>query len=43
MPDCSACLQPVDDEGVTLGNCPVFRAPDGECDECGSCFCDGSC
>jgi hypothetical protein len=40
---CIACDQPVDIEGVTLSSCPVNRPPEGECDECGACYCDGSC
>lgn len=40
---CESCLGLVDEEGITKGDCPVFRSADGLCDECGACFCDGSC
>lgn len=43
MPDCAGCLQPVDDDGVTTSNCPVNRAANSQCEDCGFCYCDGSC
>lgn len=43
MPDCRSCLEPMDEDGNTLNDCPVFRAPGNECEDCGACYCDGSC
>lgn len=43
MKECRACLTETDDDGVTTSQCPVARPADAECDECGACFCDGSC
>lgn len=37
---CRECDEPVDNDGIGLGECPVGRAT---CDACYACICDGSC
>lgn len=39
--ECGSCFGLVDENGDTLGDCPV--SPPAECDDCGRCLCDGSC
>lgn len=38
---CKECLNPVDTEGITPGDCPGGSGE--KCGQCFYCFCDGSC
>lgn len=40
--ECRSCFEPVDADGWTTTECPALGKP-GECDDCGACYCDGSC
>lgn len=38
--ECGECGRDVDEDGVTVYDCPVGKS---DCDACSACSCDGAC